>query len=152
MTNQILIFKILGSLQDLKCWLAFLERILTEIGWVKLPRTWASYVIGTASERGRSSPSLGCARREACCSPAAVAGGDQEDAQDARDTRWGKGMEATENIHPLPAGVRPNWSKTSGGPFTLVRICPKTVRAKLRVSPTTRRQKRRSQQRPLGTI
>lgn len=85
----------------------------------------------------------------AFASAAAVASGDQ---QDARTTRWGGEMGATENSHRLPVGIGPNWFKTSGGPSALVRICPNVVRAKLGVSPTKRRQKGRSQQRPLETI
>lgn len=65
-------------------------------------------------------------------SAAAVASGDQ---QDARATRWGGEMGATESSHRLPGGIGPNWFKTSGGPSALVKICPNMVRAKLGVSP-----------------
>lgn len=75
-----------------------------------------------------------------------------DDQQDARATRWGEEMGATENSHHLPAGIGPSWSKTSGGPSAPVRICPKMVRARLGVSPTKRTQKRKSQQRPLETV
>ena len=72
---------------------------------------------------------------EGCCSSATLASGDK---QDARATRWSQGIGTIGKLPHRPAGVGFVWSRITGG-FSTVRICPETVRAKLRVSPTGRR-------------